>query len=311
MWFVDDSPHCSYRNLGLAMNHWLLFAIVCLSVAVVSGLWFLRERWNSLPVGATEHVDEAPPLWRLGSPLIARLIPLVEALIPTGWQEGLKAKLIRAGLERQLTPSLYFAGWVFVVLLAWGCWLWFTVVLPPGVSNWLVILCLLLCVSPYSWLSDRINKRMGKLERNLPFFLDLLTLSVAAGLNLSSSMREATDKSPPGPLRDEMNRVLRDVRAGQTRALALQAMSDRLKVSSIANLVAAINTAEKQGAAIAPILRAQAQQRRSERFSRAEKLAMEAPVKMLLPLVLFIFPSTFVVLLFPIVMRLIEEGWFQ
>jgi tight adherence protein C len=102
--------------------------------------------------------------------------------------------------------------------------------------------------------------------------------------------------------------VLRDVHAGQPRHEALHALAARLALPGVSTLVAALIAAERQGASLAPILCAQAEQRRNERFLRAERLAMEAPVKMLFPLVLCIFPGTFAVLLFPVVHQLLREG---
>ena len=101
---------------------------------------------------------------------------------------------------------------------------------------------------------------------------------------------------------------LRDVRAGRPRIDALRALADRMDEPSITNLVSALIQAENMGMNLGPILRAQSEQRRAERFARAEKLAMEAPVKMLFPLIAFIFPCTFVVLGFPIAMKFLHQG---
>jgi tight adherence protein C len=147
--------------------------------------------------------------------------------------------------------------------------------------------------------------------RDLPFYLDVLTLSVESGLNVASAFVQAVDKGPRGPLRDEFGRMLRDLRTGRAREEAFRALAERLGVPAVSSLVSALLVAEKQGASLGAVLRAQAEQRRHERFMRAEKLAMEAPVKMLAPLLLFIFPCTFVVLLFPVVSRFIQEGWLQ
>ncbi|RPH61181.1 MAG: type II secretion system F family protein, partial [Burkholderiales bacterium] len=126
--------------------------------------------------------------------------------------------------------------------------------------------------------------------------------------NLGAALGQAAQYGPPGALRDEWQRVLRDVHAGQPRHEALRTMAARLALPGVSSLVAALLAAERQGASLAPILRAQAEQRRTERFLRAERMAMEAPVKMLFPLVLCIFPGTFAILLFPIVHQLLQEG---
>jgi tight adherence protein C len=161
---------------------------------------------------------------------------------------------------------------------------------------------------PVIWLKDRLAMRRSELMKTLPFFLDIITLCVEAGLNLQGAVHQAVSKGPKGVLRDEFQRVIRDIRAGKSRAESLRAMSERLNEGSITNFVGAVIQAESMGMNLGPVLRAQADQRRSERFLRAEKLAMEAPVKMLFPLIAFIFPCTFIVLFFPIVMKFMNSG---
>jgi tight adherence protein C len=161
---------------------------------------------------------------------------------------------------------------------------------------------------PAIWLKDCLQKRRRELVRALPFFLDIITLCVEAGLNFQGAVVQAVDKGPSGVLKDEFQRVLRDIRAGRSRADALRALTQRLKEPSVSNFVSAVIQAESMGMNLGPVLRAQADQRRTERFLRAEKLAMEAPVKMLFPLIAFIFPCTFIVLFFPIVMKFMNSG---
>ena len=115
-------------------------------------------------------------------------------------------------------------------------------------------------------------------------------------------------KSADSPLRRELSRVLRDIRAGRTRAEALRDLVERTGGAPIRNLVGSLIQAERTGSSLGPLMRAQAEQLRSERFQRAEKRAMEAPVKLLGPLVTFIFPTTFLVLIFLIVSKAIQEG---
>ncbi len=144
--------------------------------------------------------------------------------------------------------------------------------------------------------------------RALPVYLDFITMCVEAGLNLAGAFGQALEKAPRGPLRNEIAIVLRDLRAGLSRAEALRRMADRLDIAEITGFISAVIQAEKMGASLATVLRLQAEQRRDERFQRAEKQAMEAPIKLVGPLVLFIFPVTFIVLAFPIVMKFLSEG---
>ena len=161
---------------------------------------------------------------------------------------------------------------------------------------------------PLAWIREHRAKRLRRISRALPFYLDIVTLSVESGTNLTGALSHAVAKGPAGPLQAELERVLSDVRAGRTRAEALRSLADRIDLPAIASWVAALVSAERQGSSLGPILRAQAEQRRQERFQLAEKLAMRAPVKMLFPLLVFIFPCTFVLLLFPVAVRLLEEG---
>jgi tight adherence protein C len=144
--------------------------------------------------------------------------------------------------------------------------------------------------------------------RSLPVYLDFITMAVEAGLNLNGALNQAMDKGPAGPLRNELYMVVRDLRAGVPRADALRRMEKRLDMEEITSFVGTVIQAEKMGARLGTALRVQAVQRRTERFQRAEKLAMEAPVKLILPLIVFIFPVTFIVLAFPIVMKFMMEG---
>jgi tight adherence protein C len=178
-----------------------------------------------------------------------------------------------------------------------------------GAGAWALFLGAILGgLLPVARLRDRAQSRQRWMLRQLPFFLDLITMSVEAGLNLGAAFAQAVDRGPSGPIRDEFAHLLRDMRAGRSRDEALRALASRVQMPAMSNLVAALASAHKQGVRLGPILRAQAEQRRAERFLRAEKLAMEAPVKMLLPLALFIFPGTFAVLLFPVISRLMAEG---
>jgi tight adherence protein C len=162
---------------------------------------------------------------------------------------------------------------------------------------------------PLIWLRDHAERREREVFRALPFLLDVLTLALEAGSNLGAALAIAVDRLHPGALRDEMGHVLQDLRAGRPRTEAFAALADRIHLPAIASLVAALQIAERQGASLGSVLRAQAQASRATRWLRAERQAMQAPVRMMLPLTVCIFPGTFAVLLFPVAMRLMQEGF--
>lgn len=224
----------------------------------------------------------------------------------------LNARILHAGLEGAVDAHSFIAmkivagvivffaclvvGWVRAEGFSFQyCGL---IMLASGASSFL----------PDSWLSDVTKVRKSKTFKSLPFYIDLLKISIEAGSNVQGALQYAVAYGPAGPLRNEFAKVLSDIRAGRSRADALHDLSARLDITAVAHLCAAITAAEKQGASLTQLLQAQAEQRRQERFAAAETAAMKAPVKMLAPLVMFIFPGTFIVLFFPVVMRLVQEG---
>jgi tight adherence protein C len=126
-------------------------------------------------------------------------------------------------------------------------------------------------------------------------------------MNLSGAITQAVEKGPKGILNWELQRVIRDMKAGMSRLEALRAMAERLDIKELTTFVSSVAQSEKTGSSIGDTLRIQADQRRIERFQRAEKLAMEAPVKLIFPLVAFIFPMTFLIIGFPIAMKFMYE----
>lgn len=165
-------------------------------------------------------------------------------------------------------------------------------------------------VYPYLWLNGVLKKRRLQIVRELPSYLEFMTMAIEAGLNMVGALQQAVDKGIKGPLKQEFGLVLRDLRSGLTRQEALTRMDERVQLQEISNFVKAVIQADRMGASLGQTFRFQAEQRRTERFQRAEKKAMEAPVKLIFPLVAFIFPETFVVLGFPIAMKFLQSGVF-
>jgi tight adherence protein C len=161
---------------------------------------------------------------------------------------------------------------------------------------------------PRIWTRDVRRRHVAAILKHLPIYLDFLTLGVEAGLNINGAIQKAVEKGPEGPLRRELEHVLRDLKSGLNRTDALRRFDERQRVKEVTNLVGAVVQAERMGAGLAKTLRFQSVQRRVERFQRAEKQAMEAPVKLVFPLLVFIFPVTFIVLGFPIAMKFVQEG---
>lgn len=280
----------------------LLCAAGCVSLALYA-VWQLYRQLGSADAS---YRDRPPRGFQLLWPLVNVIANTVGIFVPAGRKEALLVRLKRAGQEYSLTPE-QFVGGKMVSSVGFG----FVGVVLAGEGGGLIGFLLgavLGFVYPDIWLRDHTLRRNLTILKALPFFLDIVTLSVEAGLNLTGALQKAVDRCPQGPLILEVNRVLRDVRGGKPRVEALRAMADRLDYAPVSSLVSALLQGELMGSSIGPVLRAQSDQRRTERFLRAEKLAMEAPVKMLGPLIMFIFPCTFIVLGFPIAMKFLASG---
>jgi tight adherence protein C len=175
----------------------------------------------------------------------------------------------------------------------------------------LLFLCiaLYLFLRPSTWLKQTIRFRHRQIERGLPFVLDLLTLSVEAGLDFMTSIRRLVERRRMDALSEEFIRAIREMQVGRTRKESLRDMSERVQQPDLASVVSALIQADELGVGIGTVLRIQAEQMRQRRFQRAEKLANEAPVKLLFPLVCFIFPCVFLVLLGPIFLQMLQSGF--
>jgi tight adherence protein C len=289
----------------------LAIALLCVGLAVTLAIWGVRQTFVEVPPEDRSFLDSPPPAFRGVWPIVQLISFRAGPVLPLSYRHKTQALLRYAGLDYSLSAEQFFAGKVVAALFA-GAVLAF-VTFPKGLAgwHWFVIVMIIGYVFPDLWLREQRDSRQRQVLKALPFYLDVITLCVESGQNLTSALAQAVAKAPPNPLRDELNRVLRDIRTGKPRLEALRGMAERMQMPAISNVVSALATADKQGAALGPILRAQAEQRRSERFQRAEKLAMEAPVKMLFPLIAFIFPCTFAVIAFPIVVKFLEQGFMR
>ena len=180
-----------------------------------------------------------------------------------------------------------------------------------GLSNLQSVLFAWLCVLvgallPFSILNSAIRKRQKSIDKQLPEVLDLLSVSVRAGLSFDGALKKITDRMT-GPLIDEFRRMQQDVRMGAPRARAFQAIAKRCDVDDLYLFITAVIQAERLGTSMGKTLNNQADNMRERRRQKAKAEALKAPVKIVFPLVLFIFPAIFVVVLLPSVLSLIHN----
>ena len=287
-----------YYN-GSILSYFAATALLVLLIAVVYGMIDKEDR---------TYMD--PLSWKLKLlwPFIQILANFFVVFLPYEILENTEKKITHSGVSYLMTAEQFIAMRIISALIAPLFALFIMFCLKNFQPIWLVITPLLGFMLPNIWLSDVRKRRDNAVIRTLPVYLDFITMCVEGGLNLQGALGQAMEKASPGPLRNEFAIVLRDLRAGLSRADSLRRMAERLDIQEITSFVSSIIQAEKMGASLANVLRVQSEQRRGERFQRAEKQAMEAPVKLVFPLVVFIFPITFIILLFPIAMKFLAEG---
>lgn len=214
----------------------------------------------------------------------------------------LAQNLACAGNPYNLTVDKFLATKLSLCLFV----LVLTCVFLGRLSLWCLFLGWIAYSSPSLWLKARVNKRQAEIRRELPYALDLLVLSVEAGLDFIAALGIIVEKSPEGQLRNEFSRLLYEIKMGKRRRDAIGDLGLQIGVGELRQLSASLIQAEELGTDLGMVLRIQSEEVRRKQFARAERQAMEAPVKMLLPLIGFIFPAVFIILLGPIFIQLLQ-----
>jgi tight adherence protein C len=288
----------------------LVIIFLCATAGVVLLLYVIALIRKARPSERT-HMDPLPPVLRLLWPVVNILQFHVSEIMPTSLLVKRKRQLQLAGLEFVLKAEEFIAVQVVSLLLVGALGLWAAGMLNAVAATkiWATLAgCYVGWCFPVLWMRDRRKRREKDILRTLPGYLDMITLCCQAGLSLTGAISQAVQKGPGGALGEEFDRMMREMRTGASRMDALNAMADRLDNRHIKSLVSNLTQAESLGASLADTLSAISDQRRTERFQHAEKLAMEAPVKMIGPLVIFIFPVTFIIIFFPLVMEFLATS---
>ncbi|MEJ2013101.1 MAG: type II secretion system F family protein [Anaerolineales bacterium] len=242
-------------------------------------------------------------------PIFNKIGELASRFTPQATLENAKKRIEMAGNPMQMDPAFFlslrfvlaavFGGGIFLVfLITKRSWL-----MGLGLSALFLIIGFMF---PDLWLTSRIKARQKSVFRALPDALDLLTICVEAGLGFDAAMAQVNMKWEDD-LALEFGRVLQEIRLGKLRREALRDMSDRLGVSELTSFVAAVIQSEQLGVSMAKVLRIQSDQMRVRRRQMAEEEAHRAPIKMIFPIGLLIFPSILMVLLGPAALLLFRS----
>jgi tight adherence protein C len=248
------------------------------------------------------------------------VVPLYQALArftiqftPEQQIEDIRKKLERAGIAGQVEPTTFFGQRIALTLgLGVGAFILFFML-----TDWPIIRAVIGTAAgaalgyylPMLQLSSKISRRQNEVLRSLPDALDLMVICVEAGLGFDAAMTKVYEKWD-NEVANAFGRIVQEIQLGRTRREALRDMADRLDVPDFSNFASAIIQADQLGVSIGKILRIQADQMRIKRRQRAQEKAHQAPVKMMIPMTFFIFPSIWIVLLGPSVMVVMETGVF-
>ncbi|HUU02613.1 MAG TPA: type II secretion system F family protein [Myxococcota bacterium] len=269
----------------------------------IYGLWELVFK---RVFSEAKELEEKSTIKGMRKVFLRRLGSLNRKFIWPGYESSLRRKIVSAGGLEGLQPEEIMAlqelALVFFTVLGVMVVNFLRSDIDIDVGWWFVIMFATLgAFYPLIWLRDQVKKRHFKIRRELPYNLDLLTLSVEAGLDFQAAVATVVSKGRQGPLVEELSLMLRELRMGKTRQEALRNVAERVNLPPLSQFVAALLQADRMGTSLGKVLRIQSTQMRIERTQRAEKLANEAPVKMLFPLIACIFPTVFMILFGPIV----------
>lgn len=248
---------------------------------------------------------------RVVVPVFRRFAQLGAVLTPSSLTQAAEERLTLAGNPYGMRASGFLTIVIVVgvaVPLLYVAAITMVLGRPMTRDNYLISLVLLafmLYLLPRLWLASQVSARQKRIEKSLPDALDLITISVEAGLTLEAALARMISRSK-GPLADEFSRALQETNLGKARALALRDVSKRTGVADLQSVIAALIQAEEMGSSIGSVLRVQSDAVRVRRQQRAQEQAIQAPVKMLFPLILFVLPAMFVVILGPAVIRIAQ-----
>ena len=292
-----------------AAFYWLAALFWGLSVAGIA--WYILGYATQITyvtlADGRRQIRRLPLLFRILLPLAPNLTPLLRRPAMTPAAQAAAWQLTAAGYEGILTGREFVALKILCPLVL-GLLLALTFI-PLGTDAFPLWFAgtLLAWAWPLQWLRSARKRRAKQIVRALPFVLDTLTLSVEAGMDFMGAVRRNCERRTIDALNEELLRMQREIQIGTTRKIALRNLSERLRIPQVRTLCSALIQADELGVSIGSILRIQSEQLRRERFEAAEKLANEAPTKLLFPLLLFIFPATIIVLLGPIVSNIMHD----
>ncbi|MBM3330372.1 type II secretion system F family protein [candidate division WOR-3 bacterium] len=284
--------------------------VVAFAIFVVAAFLVIRSfAQRKKPKAAAPVAELTGPsdVLRSARPLLRQLGGYSQRVPLLGLKERYASQLERAGLRFELSVDEFLAlkvgALVVAMVLAFAFY--------AGVSQSVLVVVFIMflgLVLPDLRLSSAVQKQQHALLRSLPGFLDLLALSVEAGMGFDSAVLRLTEVLESGPLIWRFQTFLRSVNVGKTRVEALREMAKKVDLPDFTTFTNTVVQATETGASMGPVLRAVSGDILSRRFDRAEKAAHELPIRILLPLFVFVFPATFIMILGPVYFQFLASG---
>lgn len=252
------------------------------------------------------EAEQISPVVSALRPVFTLLTPAVRWIKADRYRTWIERKFVTAGMAGSLTTDEFFGYKIIMSVAFWGLFvgLFARVVVgwDPSIGATIVVL-IIGSFFPDAWLTGQVQERQDKILKSLPYVLDLLTLSVEAGLDFVSGIHKVCEKSVQGPLVDELSFFLGELQVGATRQQALRNLALRVDMKEMRSFAAMLIQADVLGASVGPILRAQSDLMRTARFQRAEREGAYAAQKILFPLIFCIMPAVFIVIFGPIALN--------
>ena len=318
---AGDKEACS--ETGTKEDKWWLILYAAIGGVGISVFIFMRMLFQEQSeLQATEQLEDGTSdnkneysqhgiILKYSRPFFKHYIsPIVSSMkFKKQIREKYKQPLASSGLTEVLTPEDFYAFKIFLIV---GFPIVFMVVRTFLEETWplkaIPLLSLLGYVYPDLWIKGKKEKRQKDIINSMPFAVDMLALSVEAGLDFIMAMAKVVEKAPPGPLSKEFEAVLKEIKIGASRAEALRNMAFRIDSINMTSFTATLIAADSVGASIGPILKNLSVEIRQKRSTEIEKEGATAPTKILFPMIIFIMPAVFLMIAAPMAVEFVTGG---
>ena len=246
---------------------------------------------------------------RVVLPVVDKLSKLFGSMTPVTSINRARVSIAQAGMQGKVTPT-QITTFSYILMVGMPVLILPYAGIPTSLMSYstlIILICLVLGYRlPFGYIQGKAKARQNEIRKALPFTLDLISISVEAGMALDGAMAIVQEKST-GPMADELGLTLREIRLGKGRNEALVDLGNRVGVEELKSFVTAVTYIARLGGSLVDVIRIQAQAMRIKRRQRAEEKAMKTPVKIMIPLVLCIFPSMFIVILGPAFITMAQQ----